>query len=84
MIESLKKITVANSEVSGTVGSVEGLVVLLEEIEVQMDFLVTDNPPFDVIIGLALREFISGVCRFEKANEYDEARKRRGETGSRI
>lgn len=51
MKELLKKIIVANGDFPGTVGSFEELVVLLENIQVHMDFLVTDNPPFDMIIG---------------------------------
>lgn len=41
----------ADGDTSGTVGSETELSVSFDKIQVPLDFLVIDNPPFDVIIG---------------------------------
>lgn len=52
----MKKITVANGDVTDTLGAVSDLKISFEDIHVALDFLVINNPSFDVIIGLPALE----------------------------
>lgn len=47
-------------------GSVEGLVVSLENIQVRMDFLSIDNPTIGLIIGLPTLELLHASIDLEK------------------
>lgn len=62
MKDSLKKLTVANGDVSGTVGSVTELRVGFDQFQVLLSFLAIDNPSFEVIIGLlTLKTLQAGI-----------------------
>lgn len=55
---SPKKITVANGDVTDTLGAASNLRTSFKGIQVSFDFLLIDNPLFDVIIGLPALESI--------------------------
>lgn len=61
----LKNITVAKGDLSGTTGSLERLVISLENTQVHMDFLVIDNPPFDVSIELPTLKLLQACIDLE-------------------
>lgn len=52
MMDFLKKPTVANKDVLGTVGLVTSLWVCFHQTQMLSDFLMIGNPHFEVIIGL--------------------------------
>ena len=67
VIKTDRRITVANGNKTGVTGIVTDVPISLgDNLIVSMDFLVIDNPPFDVIIGQPALEALQAIIDFGK------------------